>query len=59
MLKWCNYNLLNEPKKYFNFVLDSEYYPENWNHGIVYAIYKSGPKDHLFFWKTLLHTLTC
>ena len=44
MLKSSNYNLLNELKKLFNFVLDSGYYPDNWNHRMIYTIYKSGPK---------------
>ena len=30
MLKNSNYNLLNELKKLFNFVIDSGYCPENW-----------------------------
>ena len=47
MLKCSNYNLLNELKKLFNLVLDSGYYPGKWNHGIIYTIYKSGPKDEL------------
>ena len=44
MLKCSNYNLLNKVKKLFNHVLDSGYYLENWNHGMTYTIYKSGPK---------------
>ena len=36
MLKCSNYNLLNELKKLLNLVLDSGYYPENWNHGMIY-----------------------
>ena len=44
MLKCSNYNLLNELKKLFNLVLDSGYYPDIWNHGMIYTIYKSGPK---------------
>ena len=43
-LKCSNYNLLNKVKKRFNHVLDSGYYLENWNHGMIYTIYKSGPK---------------
>ena len=44
MLKCSNCNLLNELKKLFNLALDSGYYPENWNHGMIYTVYKSGPK---------------
>ena len=44
MLEFSDYNLLNEIKKPFNLVLDSGHYPESWNHGMIYAIYKSGPK---------------
>ena len=44
MLKCSNYNLLNEPKNLFNLVSDYGYYPKNWNHGMIYTIYKSGPK---------------
>ena len=44
MLKCSNYNLLNKNKKLFNLVLGSGYYPENWNHGMIHTIYKSGPK---------------
>ena len=44
MLEFSDYNLLNELKKPFNLVLDSGYYPESWNHGMIYTIYKSGPK---------------
>ena len=44
MLKCSNYNLLKELKKLFNLVLDSGYYPENWNYGVIYTIYKLGPK---------------
>ena len=45
MLKCSNYSVLNELKRHFNLVLDSRYYPENWNHGTgIYLIYKSGPK---------------
>ena len=44
MLKYSNYNLLNELKKLFNLVLDSGYYPGKWNYGMMYTIYKSGPK---------------
>ena len=44
MLKCSNYNLLNELKKRFNHVLDCGCYLENWNHGMIYTIYKSGPK---------------
>ena len=45
MLKCSNYNLLNKLKKLFNLVSDSGYYLENWNHGIIYTIYKLGPKN--------------
>ena len=53
MLKCSNYKLLNKLKKLFNLVLDSGYFPKNWNHGyfpknwnhgMIYTIYKSGPK---------------
>ena len=44
MLKCSNYNLLNELKKLFNLALDSGCYPENWNHGMIYTILKSGSK---------------
>ena len=44
MLKYSNYNLINELKKLFNFVLDSGYYPKNWNHGIINTVYKSDIK---------------
>ena len=57
MLKWSNYNLLKEPKKYFYFVLDSGYYPENWNHGNIYIIYKSGPKYHPWNYRGITLTI--
>ena len=44
MLKCSNYNLLNELKKKKNLALDSVYYPQNWNHGMIYTTYKSGSK---------------
>ena len=45
ILKCSNYNLLNELKRLFNLALDSGYYPEKWNHGMMHTIYKSGPKN--------------
>ena len=44
MLKCSNYKLLNKLEKLFNLVLDSGYFPKNWNHGMIYTIYKSSPK---------------
>ena len=45
ILRCSSYNLLNELKRLFNLALDSGYYPENWNHGMMHTIYKSGPKN--------------
>ena len=34
--------LLLEIKELFNKILDSAHYPEIWNHGLIYSIYKNG-----------------
>ena len=44
MLKCFNYNLLNKLKKHFDLALDSGYYLENWNHGMIHTFYKSCPR---------------
>ena len=56
MVKCSNYNVLNELKRLLNLELDSGYYPENWNHGMIYTIYKSGPNYDPFNYRRI--TLT-
>ena len=56
MLKCSNYNLLNHSKNLFNLVSDYGYYPKNWNHGMIYTLYKSGPKYDPSYYRAI--TLT-
>ena len=44
MIKCSNNSLLSETKKLFNLILDSGYYPETWNHGLIHSIHKNGSK---------------
>ena len=32
-------------KRFINLILDTGYYPENWNFGIIPTLYKSGPRS--------------
>ena len=41
----CSINvLLSKITRLFNIILDSGYYPETWNHGLIYSIHKNSPK---------------
>ena len=44
MIKCSNNSLLSETKKLFNLILDSGYYPETWNQGLIHSIHKNGSK---------------
>ena len=44
MIKCFNNALLSKIKKLFNRILDSGYYPETWNHGLIYSIHKNDSK---------------
>ena len=35
---------MNSKKKKKNLILESGYYPKNWNHGMICTTYKSGSK---------------
>ena len=39
-----NNALLSKITKLFIFILDSGYYPETWNHGLIHSIHKNGSK---------------
>ena len=45
----CSINvLLSKITRLFNLILDCGYYPETWNHGLIYSIHKnSSKKDSL------------
>ena len=42
LIKAAKGTLLLEIKELFNKILDSAHYPEIWNHGLIYSIYKNG-----------------
>ena len=44
IIKCSNYALLRKITKLFNLILDSGYYPETWNHGLVRSIHKNDSK---------------
>ena len=44
MIKCSNNALLSKITKLFNLILDSGYYPETWNHGLIHSIHKNGSK---------------
>ena len=44
MIKRSNNTLLSETTKLFNLILDSGYYPETWNHGLIHTIHKNDSK---------------
>ena len=44
MIKCSNNALLSKITKLFNLILDTGYYPETWDHGIIYSIHKNGSK---------------
>ena len=39
-----NNALLSKVTKLFNIILDSGYYAETWNHGLIHSIHKNGSK---------------
>ena len=45
MIKCSNNALLSIITKLFNLILDSGYYPEAWNHGLIDSIHKNGSKE--------------
>ena len=44
MIKCSNNALLSKITKLFNLFLDSGYYPETWNHGLIHLIHKNDSK---------------
>ena len=40
MIKCSNNALLSKITKLFNLILDSGYYPETWNHGLIHSMHK-------------------
>ena len=47
MLKCTNAINLSKIEQFFNNVFDPGYYPDAWNNGLIYSIYKSGEKYNL------------
>ena len=39
-----NNTILSKIAKLFNLTLDSGYYPETWNHGLIHSLHKNGSK---------------
>ena len=44
MRKCSNNALLNEITKLYNLMLNSGYYPETWDHGLIHSIHKNDSK---------------
>ena len=44
MIKCSNNFLLSKITKLFNLILDSGYFQETWNHGLIHSIHKNGSK---------------
>ena len=44
MIKCFNNVLLSKITKLFNLILDSGYYQETWNHGVIHSIHKNASK---------------
>ena len=45
MIKCSNEIMIKHLQTLFNAILNSGYYPQSWNHGLICSIYKSGKKD--------------
>ena len=54
LIKAAKGTLLLEIKELFNKILDSAHYPEIWNHGLIYSIYKNGDTKDLVVWENSL-----